>query len=462
MARLKQASDATGQFIEHLRSVHFALVATCFALLVAASLKPPGAAEKAYNQVMTAAGVADKVFTLEVLDRFSRRRNAHFRVEDNNYQVLAGGRDLADQVVDALPRLLGVSPGSLDGSGWRWDAAIKSNGNFWPVRYWREPEIQGTLGGFRKAWDFYANAKAVRVEGQPRWDGTRFFLLGKDLEPAAARASAAAAGRDRPIGITDLKLGLREERDARRQLAPRRWYVVLEPRWSDNRNSPAFDEIWVPVPARKDYSVDPQMDIVPTEAGLALAGPFEDAFGDLAEQAKGLESLEMGALIAYLRQRYRENDKAVQLLGIEVPQSAISQWGLLVLIACLAYLLLHLRRARRLWREPLPASPWIALYQDRLSRLVSLGSITLIPVSAGGLLIVNGWSSSASPATRAALAGGGLLALVLVYGCVASWPVATGLGTEARAAGRRRRLRSSRSEADAAAPDEPQAPPRSG
>ena len=135
------------------------------------------------------------------------------------------------------------------------------------------------------------------------------------------------------------------------------------------------------------------------------------------------ETLEIDPLIAYIRERYREDDKKIQVLGFEIPQSSISQWGIAVLIACEIYLLLHLCRSRSLWiADDLPRDPWIALYQDWFSCTVSLSSITALPLSAAILLAWNGWTADSYPATRATVMG----ALVVSAGLCAllwfNWP----------------------------------------
>src|SRR5438874_730052 len=69
------------------------------------------------------------------------------------------------------------------------------------------------------------------------------------------------------------------------------------------------------------------------------------------------------------------------VLGVKIPLSLITKVGMLVLIAIEAYFCLHLNRLSSiLTRETEPPSfPWIGVYTDPLSKLVTLMSSAGVP-----------------------------------------------------------------------------------
>ena len=225
-----------------------------------------------------------------------------------------------------------------------------------------------------------------------------------------------------PLVVREVKLGLRQQKSTTANFAPPHWFVVAELQWADSEQSPEANEIWVPIPARKAVEVDVQSELIPPLQGVRLSGAYEDAFGDLQYYTKGLESLETNAVVNYLRERYRNDDKKIQVLGIEVPQSAISQWGLLILIACQVYLYLHLAQSKTLWKETVPSFPWIALYPGFAARVISTLSISVLPASAALLLTFQGWEGTTNNVLKGLILFATIVSVLIVGLTIRNWP----------------------------------------
>ena len=182
------------------------------------------------------------------------------------------------------------------------------------------------------------------------------------------------------------------------------------------------NELWFSVPGRRNVDLDLQSEILASANSQTLRGTYDENFGDLEFHTKGLESLKLSQVIAYLRQRYQNDNQQIQLFGVQVPQTTISQWGLLTLVACQTYLLLHLNQAIEFWRQRKTSFPWIALYRGRLARIVSLLSVTALPLAAAVALSVQGWEGSQGLPVRSMLLLAALASVGLVIASVQSWP----------------------------------------
>jgi hypothetical protein len=419
------ASDPSAdRFLEHLRTVHFTVVVTSFALLVASTIRPPQSLARAYDQAQLAAGLEQKAFSSETLDAFSKRRNVLFLVDSSHYKALEKADALEEHFVDALPALLQMPANSIQVQGKFWGNTVRTSGNFWPfVPRGLSAQNQPTLESFQETWAFYRAAKAVTLDGFDSGQPPLIFKNGKAVDQKSLGGHARHSSGHGEISIVrDAQFGLRLAKDPARTFSPPTWYVVVEITWQDDRVAPPVDEVWFPIPARKALDIDVQSSVIPAEAGPRVRGDFDDAFGDLKEVAKGLESMQLNALIGYLRGKFKDDDKKIQVFGVDIPQSALSQWGLLALLSSELYLALHLLQARRYWESQTSDFPWIALYPGVASRSVALASVIVLPICAITLLTLQGFEGSSGTAIRVMLGGAAATALILVAVIARLWP----------------------------------------
>jgi hypothetical protein len=120
-----------------------------------------------------------------------------------------------------------------------------------------------------------------------------------------------------------------------------------------------------------------------------LAGQqFPDAFADLTRVARGLESLTLHDLRAYVERMTEESGTDVEIFGARLPVDILVEWGIPVLVIMQLYFWLHLTRffaSGRPSRE-VASFPWIACYPQLLARAVTLCSVALAPIAAAALL----------------------------------------------------------------------------
>lgn len=416
----RPASDPVAEkFLEHIRTVHFSLVAACFALLVASTVRPFGSLERAYDQARLTSGLMRKAFSGTNLEDFSKRRHAPFLIDNTYYLPLVESEAIMEQIANRIPAALGLED-RVSVEGRSWDVNVRATGNFWLMPY----AGGNTLAEFRKAWEFFRAASPVTLDGFSSEQRPRLFRVGgAELSEQQRQVEIHNfVEHDLRAVVRELRLALRLEKDPNRNFTPRRWYVVAELTWQDPSRSSEVNEIWFPIPGRKAVEIDLQSELLPITDGIRLTGAYEDAFGDLQFYARGLESLELSAVIAYLRERYRDDNKKIQILGLEIPLSTLSQWGLVILLGCQGYLALHLLRGRQFWESSSTQFPWVGLYPGLPARLASVVSVSALPASAALLLCWQGWDGTPSWFWRASLLIATLASLSLVVVTTRLWP----------------------------------------
>lgn len=137
-----------------------------------------------------------------------------------------------------------------------------------------------------------------------------------------------------------------------------------------------------------------------------LAGQqFSDAFADLAYVGRGLQSLTLHDLRAYVERMTEESGTDVEIFGATLPVDVLVEWGIPALVIMQLYFWLHLSKfaASDLPPREVQSFPWIACYPQRLARGVTIGSIVLAPVAAVTLLSFGSEHGSRSVWLRSAL-----------------------------------------------------------
>ncbi len=110
--------------------------------------------------------------------------------------------------------------------------------------------------------------------------------------------------------------------------------------------------------------------------------PFEDIFPELNQLSTDFDSLPFDKLEAILKkERDRAKDSFIAF-GIKIPNEAISVWGPFVITMIQAYLFLHLSAFVGKYKELRENTdvPWIGIYSDPISIIVSILSSTLLPI----------------------------------------------------------------------------------
>ena len=217
------SDEVANRFLEHARAVHFALIATSFALLVASAIRPQVSLQRAFDQAKTAATIMQTNFAYKNLDAFSDKHQAPFIADKRYYMALSQSTKVLDSTKARFENALSLADSSLETSSFDWDSAVQSNGNLWQRMsdgglLDRDP----TLDEFQKAWNFYKDAFAVVMDrDNPQPDRVMYFgrtLLTKSSAPSATestrtRTQNSAAKRSKSdCGRTRIQVGCLQSR----------------------------------------------------------------------------------------------------------------------------------------------------------------------------------------------------------------------------------------------------------
>jgi hypothetical protein len=359
-------SKSTADFLVHLRLVHFSLLVTCLALLVAATSAPPYIMENAYRQAQEiAARVGDPRYWL--LDELSLNRQIReiyqkaplafsdgvstFRVDDSFLTYVGYSSLMADNV----PQL----------------SAVEEIGSAYG-----EPGISfGTLKDFVEFWNRLAKLRNVPfVQG---WERDAALL---ELDPSHKvdmRVVERKEGKD--IHVLEAKF---DGAGPRRQLV-----ISVSPEYRGQIQP--IRTIRVPVTVGR---IDYQAEFISSIGVQWPPGRFSESFADLSRFSKGLESLNYTDLRDHLQKLVSEVGPPMQVLGVSIPVRSFRVMGPLVLLAVQLYLYLHIRRLRTVSLDPtvIERFAWIGVYEGWLSRLPFTLSITALPVLAAYIIANHG------------------------------------------------------------------------
>lgn len=130
--------------------------------------------------------------------------------------------------------------------------------------------------------------------------------------------------------------------------------------------------------------------------------PFSEAFSDLDRQTTNLKNTSSSDLIRELVRRSDENEGAIEIFGASFPATVIASVGTLMILGALLYLLMHLSElasevARAKERVP---SGYIGLYGQWLPRAVT--AVTLVVFPALAIWLIVGQSRQPIPSWLAA------------------------------------------------------------
>lgn len=120
--------------------------------------------------------------------------------------------------------------------------------------------------------------------------------------------------------------------------------------------------------------------------------PFGETFPELHEVSRDLHSLRFAELIRHLERLVQDSSAPISAFGVTVPSDLLTSVGLGGLLATQLYLLVHVLELKRrvAFGNLMPNIPWMPLYSDWLSRIVSVGMYVLMPGLAAFVLAMHG------------------------------------------------------------------------
>lgn len=132
----------------------------------------------------------------------------------------------------------------------------------------------------------------------------------------------------------------------------------------------------------------------PDQSGSVLArgsslAPFSVAFSDLDSQTTNLKNMILTDLVEELLRRSDEAQGSLEIIGATFPAGIIGWVGATAVVGCLLYLLMHLNELlARLTRSPeMLSAGYIGVYQHWLPRVVSGVTLIVMPATAIALVL---------------------------------------------------------------------------
>lgn len=126
---------------------------------------------------------------------------------------------------------------------------------------------------------------------------------------------------------------------------------------------------------------------------VRTSGGPEEAFPDLFKVTKGVQSLrlqEIDNLLDAIEAQLGSTGSTFSIAGIELPMALLTSWSALALLCIQFYLAMHLARLNTFVSTgaTIPAISWIGLYPSWLAISTSILSFAVIPVACGAYILL--------------------------------------------------------------------------
>jgi len=432
-------TDVAKSFMEHLRSVHFALLAACLALFAATLPEPPADLRLAKRDLERIQGAVASGSLTRIVNRafLLGAYGGQFRSREvGTYALRMRYRDAQDAgrtvVVGARQRFSSLPLEEVAIPVVRHDdrfqrtcgaqiiAAQPSTSDF---KLNLTP--QSSLADVATLWDCLQELRAVRIiaveaagarpEKLSEAMARRFpsNLLG--VEPVSGPWSQIGTSVEQgtvPALVLDFVDGDVVVRyDPSVAPGPSIFGVVPGKYVVPNRSDDVFT-IPAVIPVSMRASTLPAQRLIAEEFFPGVSpGLFARRFPQLAAWSVGKATRNPAVLLEDISAEIERASDTFEIMGVKIPLSLVAKLGILVLIGLEGYFALHLRRFRYVV-SPNPGGldfPWLGVYPDAASRVVFATVTVGLPVAVTALLLVK---------SRQQLSGATWVSLAAFFGTV--------------------------------------------
>ncbi len=127
------------------------------------------------------------------------------------------------------------------------------------------------------------------------------------------------------------------------------------------------------------------------------SGTFETSFRELSVVSNQLQDLSITAVRERIQEMQSKADERFEAFGLKIPAGQIARWGICLLLAVQFYFWVHLHE---LTRKLHPEDPgwevaWIGVYSSKAALIATMSSSTFLPALAAVLLAWRFWSGTA-------------------------------------------------------------------
>lgn len=444
-------------YVEHLRTVHFTLVAVCVALIVLSTSRAPTEVQMAYSQVSQIREL------LRSYDRAWLTEHAQNRIKEGikaeaavlKSQGISATNTTVEFQQDGIVRRLPFSTPSLNFVVRSLRDTQKprktSQDHSYPLpdeldifpNQWSKG-LSLTLQQFHQFWDslgddFYiflpatVDSNAIIIPDYTGEDYTdlgiipvKFSKAGQHQEECAGWERAFFVGAYSEVTVNRLKAknsGFQGEY----------FYgcTIRAPESLQAKNIIEDAEVdstelfTLPIPTTVSVPYDGQSALMSHTRSVWnwRHGKFDHAFQQLSDITKNYEDLDLSKIEQILAEEKRRAGESFEAVGIKFPADNATRWGILVIIGLQVYFWIHLReRSPKLHRsDPGWEVAWIGVYPSKYAKAAMFVSTCLLPPAAAAALGVRGLQISSFGLDCSSwpywclLLGGTLCASVLGY-----------------------------------------------
>jgi len=396
----------TTKLVEHLRTIHFTLIVACLGLLAVSTINPINDTKRAYDDIVVMNELSDS-WNPRWLAEYVDNEVTQFKDRnDNNLNAI--------DTVYVLEPIEGVQYGAwlseyhtppiCDPPEWTvFGDKIEDNRVGVPLRLADFRHLWEELGRRNKIYAFTGHSDAV--------------LIVDPAEVKPARLEVSSACPEIPVSVS---LGVSSEAQyVRARLAPAFDIFMQSELWpqgathlliagdhpSDrdriDENSligPNGKQIVIPLFTHV-IDIDPRKELASIAEVNWDTDNFDRSFEELASLTKNIEGSSLNNLQDHFKSELKRTGDQFEIFGVSIPASALSLWGIIILIGIQLYFFLHLHTfiSRIGVNDPGMLVPWLGIYDNYFARTIFVLSVSLLPVGVCIYLSYsetsNGWST---------------------------------------------------------------------
>lgn len=357
MLRRQSSNPATvhwsKDFVEHLRTVHFTLVAVAVGLILILS-RPSSPALMQIRQIVALKKEWPPRRIAELHSKFDVDSSKQFKYIDwkNQRQIAAWvywkDGHKRDAVRFALPE-----------QDW-----IDASGSL--------SEFPSTLAAFRNWWNGLETVAKIYIPGAV-YDGGVYVTDHGSPVAAVHLADSSEFSSDLPVAKSQPRV------------------MKLEIVFGGHQDTYVFFaddgkfEYELPI---EMVTVDVDQDLLSAGVKNWKRGPFEKAFGALAQQASGLEAEDLEDVEKIVAEHVANRSEEFEAFGMKFPMAQVTVWGTVILLGVQLYFYLYLKQLSGKLGPDDPGwdIPWISMDQSFLAQAIFFTTVLVLPAIAMILL----------------------------------------------------------------------------
>jgi hypothetical protein len=443
-------------YVEHLRTVHFTLVAICIGLLTLASSESQNQVSEAREQLQM---ITESLHSWDVssLTNAAAKRISEFNTAEHESLPAQMFGATAQNVDTLFVARHGDSPSTLFSvefrGNWMVDGPIRQSGTLGgkehPVTSLliEGPQLPiakpATLAGFQKLWDSLVPENRIIVPTKlaqfmyvftpPAKGYIDLKTIDSLFERIDVRFSKSRPGT--PNAKCTLMLArattLEDLQPIAKALAKPTPYMYV----CRELNPISSDTIsFIPVNEFREIDFDGQNVLLEKVRAQQLTrgkglliphGTFAHSFSALDQVTRSYQNLSLDSFDPILESEQRRSGESFEALGVKFPADETTRWGIVVVIAVQLYIWIILRQ-RSATLAPGDAAfevAWLGLFPSLIARVICLISIALLPVLVVADLATRAFEMEhVSSLYRGSLVASALLSAIMATMCWKNLP----------------------------------------